>query len=79
MSKAVSEVVTELNNIIFKIEIDDIEDNIIIEYWAKTLNEHLINKNNSEAAEILKNAWLKEDDIIMILLQLMSRKKVIII
>ncbi len=32
MSKAVSEVMTELNSIIFKIEIDDIEDNIIIEY-----------------------------------------------
>jgi len=32
MSKAVSEVVTELNSTIFKIEIDDIEDNIIIKY-----------------------------------------------
>ncbi len=79
MSKAVSEVVTELNSTIFKIEIDNIEDNIIVEYWAKILNECLINKDNSEAAEILKNAWLEEDDVIMIFLELMSRKKVIII
>jgi len=32
MSKAVSEIMTELNNVIFKIKIDDIEDNIIIKY-----------------------------------------------
>ena len=55
MSKAVLEVVTELNSIIFKIEIDDIKDNIIIKYWVKTLNEYLINKNNSEVTEISKN------------------------
>ena len=79
MSKVVSEVVTELNNTIFKIEINDIEDNIIIEYWAKISNECLINKNNSEAAEILKNAWLEENDVIIIFLELMSEKKVVII
>ena len=79
MSKAVSEIMTELNNIIFKIEINDIEDNIIIKYWAKISDEHLINKNDSEAANIFKNAWLEENDIIMILLELMSRKKVVII
>ncbi len=32
MSKAVSEVMTELNNTIFKIKIDDIENNITIKY-----------------------------------------------
>ena len=56
MSKAVSEVVIELNSTIFKIEIDDIEDNIIIKYWTKTSDECLINKNDSEAAEISENA-----------------------
>ena len=79
MSKAVSEVVTELNSAIFKIKINDIEDNIIIKYWTKILNEYLINKDNSEAAEILKNAWLEENNIIIIFLELMSKKKVIII
>ena len=79
MSKAVLEIVTELNNIIFKIEIDDIKDNIIIKYWTKISDEHLINKNNSEAAEILKNTWLEKDDVIIIFLQLISKKKIIII
>ena len=79
MSKAVSEIITELNSIIFKIKIDDIKDNIIIEYWTKILNEHLINKDDSEAAEILKNTWLEKDNIIMILLKLISKKKIIII
>ncbi len=79
MSKAVSEIITELNSIIFKIKIDDIKDNIIIEYWTKILNEHLINKDDSEAAEILKNTWLEKDNIIMIFLKLISEKKVIII
>ncbi len=79
MSKVISEIVTELNNTIFKIEIDDIKDNIIVKYWAKISNKCLINKDNSEAAEILKNTWLKEDNIIMILLELMSRKKIIVI
>ena len=56
MSKTVSKVMIELNNIIFKIEIDDIEDNIIIEYWAKISDECFINKNDLEAADIFKNA-----------------------
>ncbi len=50
MSKAVSEVMTELNSTIFKIEINDIKDNIVVEYWAKISDKCLINKNNSEAA-----------------------------
>ena len=32
MSKTISKIMTELNNVIFKIEIDNIKDNIIVKY-----------------------------------------------
>ena len=78
LSKTVLEMIVELNKVIFNVRIDDAEDNILLECWERTDDDHLIffikAEENDDSFNKEQSVIFFKDDMIMIIINIMKRE-----